>query len=103
MMTARFERDVRRGATRSIPSLAQRKHFGVRLTRARVKATPHHDAIANDNATHSRVRCRGIQRPPRLGNGFAHETGVFGLGSASRALRSHFLAHLRVLGVMSDN
>jgi hypothetical protein len=103
MMTARFERDVRRGATRSIPSLAQRKHFGVRFTGACVKATPHHHAIANDDATHARIRCRGIQRAPRLGNGLTHEPGVFGAGSANRGLRKNFLAHLRVLGVMSGN
>jgi hypothetical protein len=53
--------------------------------------------IANDDATHPRVRCRGIQRAPRLGNGLTHEPGVFGAGSASCSRQhphlSHWLAH----------
>ena len=97
MMATRFKRDVSRRTAGGTTCLAQREDFGVRFTGTRVKAAPHYDAIANDDAAHARVRCRGIKRAARLGNGLAHEAGVFGAGSASCGRQhpnfSHWLAH----------
>ena len=97
MMAARFKRDVSRRTAGGTTCLAQREDFGMRFTGTRVEAPTDHHAIANDDAAHARIRCRGIKRAARLGNGLAHETGVFGAGSASCSRQhphlSHWLAH----------
>jgi len=72
------------------------------FARPRVKAAPDHHAVAHDDATDARIRRRGIQRLPGLRDSLAHETGVFAAGSVSGS-RQNYLAHLRVLGVMSGN
>jgi hypothetical protein len=51
-----FERDVERGALRSVACRLQRDHFGVRFTLPLVPALADHLAVADDDRPDDRVR-----------------------------------------------
>jgi hypothetical protein len=72
LVTARFQRDIKIGATGKIASVTEGKHLRVRLSRRRVIPFTYNFAVSHQHGTDSRIGCSPAQAFLGQGDGSAH-------------------------------